>query len=132
MGIRDLFSSKPKQFVSRDSFESNLAHQIAMTPQTLEQLRKYNVTAEQSLKLEFFFYTNSESKAFALADALAKMQYEVGYGLSATNKKLQVITGWTSAMQMRDSIVVGWSEKMCKLGFEHDCEFDGWGTSPEG
>jgi len=72
MGIRDLFSSKPKQFVSRDSFESNLAHQIAMTPQTLEQLRKYNVTAEQSLKLEFFFYTNSESKAFALADALAK------------------------------------------------------------
>ncbi len=131
MGIRDLFSGKPKQFVSRNSFQSNLANQVAMTAQTLEQLRNYNVTAERSLKLEFFFYTNAASKAVALAKVLTKMQYEVGHGPSASDKKLQVITGWTSAIQMREPIVAGWSEQMCKLGFEHDCEFDGWGTSPE-
>lgn len=131
MRIRDLFSSKPKQFVSHDTFESNLALQIAMTPQTLGKLREYNVTADQFLKLEFFFYTNSASKAIALTEALAKMQYEVGHGPSASNGRLQVVTGWTSAIQMQDSIVVSWSEQMCKLGFEHDCEFDGWGTYPE-
>ena len=21
-----------------------------------------------------------------------------------------------------------WTEMMCRVGFEHDCEFDGWGT----
>ena len=26
--------------------------------------------------------------------------------------------------------VVAWTEQMCRLGREHDCEFDGWGTNP--
>jgi hypothetical protein len=24
--------------------------------------------------------------------------------------------------------VLNWTETMCRVGFEHDCEFDGWGT----
>lgn len=131
MGIFGLFTGGSKKFVSRELFEANLANQLAMTPQTLAQLRKYNVTPEKTLKLEFFFYTNATSKAASLTEALTKMQYEVEHGPSASDKKLQVITGWSAAIPMQDNVVLGWSKQMCEVGFEHDCEFDGWGTNPE-
>ena len=131
MGLFDFFSGQPKQFVTRESFESNLENQKKMSPQTLEQLRKYNVAPEKELKLEFFFYTNTLTKAAALANALSTKQYQVAHKPSASNKKVHVITGWTDRMLMHNSTVVAWTEEMCKIGFEHDCEFDGWGTNPE-
>jgi hypothetical protein len=131
VGILDLFSGNPKKFVSRESFETNLANQLAMTPQTLAQLRKYNVTPEKKRQLEFFFYTNATSKAAALAEALNRMQYEVEHRPSASDKRLQVITGWSVAIPMQDNLVLDWSKEMCAVGFEHDCEFDGWGTNAE-
>jgi hypothetical protein len=32
---------------------------------------------------------------------------------------------------MNELEVVSWTETMCRIGFEHDAEFDGWGTVPE-
>ena len=130
MGVFDFFSRTPKRFVSRESFESNLVKQVAMAPQTLAQLRNYDVSPEHRLKLEFFFYTNAPSKASSLAEALGKMRYQVGHGPSASDRKLQAITGWSSPIAMQDKVVRDWSKQMCDLGFEHDCEFDGWGTNP--
>jgi hypothetical protein len=31
---------------------------------------------------------------------------------------------------MTDDAVVTWTQSMCRLGNEHDCDFDGWGTHP--
>jgi hypothetical protein len=67
MGLSDLFSRQPKRFVSKQAFETNLETQTAMTPQTLQQLRRYNVALENRRQLEFFFYTNALEKAVALA-----------------------------------------------------------------
>jgi regulator of RNase E activity RraB len=94
-----------------------------------QQLRKYNVTPDKRRKLEFFFYTDKVEKAAALAAELANRNYEVRHGPSATDAKVQLITGWTAEMPMSDSIVLGWTKEMCTLGFRHDCEFDGWGTN---
>jgi len=129
-----LFSNligKPRQFVSRDSFESNFSRQSAMTPQTLTELRKHGVSPEKMLRLEFFFYTNSVPKAAALTAALSKLKYQVDHRAAASDKRLQVVTGWTTAFEMQDSTVLAWTQSMCKVGFEHDCEFDGWGTNPQ-
>ena len=101
-----------------------------MTPQTLQQLRKHGVTDDSRLALEFFFYTDTETKAAALAKALSTKGYSVKHRPSASDDKTRVITGWTTKMHMDEQTVVIWTRRMCKLGFDHDCDFDGWGTNP--
>jgi len=66
------------------------------------------VTDDDRLKLEYFFNTDPPEKASALAG-----------------------DGWTAAMTMSTDVVQSWARQMCDLGFKHDCEFDGWGTTPE-
>lgn len=131
MGLSDLFSRQPKRFVSQKAFENNLAKQMNLTPQTLQQLRTYNVTPEKQRKLEFFFYTDTAEKAAALTVALGNKSYEVEHGPSASNPKIQIIRGWTAEITMSDNAVLDWTKEMCTIGFAHDCDFDGWGTNAE-
>jgi len=131
MGLFDFFKPKVKPFVSESAYSSNKVTQTRLTPQTMGQLRKLNVNGEHELKLEFFFYTNTQDKAQALTTDLNKLGYEASNSLSVTNSKEYVITGWTTKILMTDSSVGEWVNQMCDLGFKHDCEFDGWGTTPE-
>jgi regulator of RNase E activity RraB len=101
-----------------------------MTPATVSELRQHGVTDQRQLKLEYFFYTNTREKAAALAQKLGELGYTSSHDRAAGNKKQFVVTGWTSPMQMDERIVLAWTGRMCELGQEHDCEFDGWGTNP--
>lgn len=118
------------EFVTQEAFEANLANQTSMTPETLKQLRIYGVTPERRLKLEFFFYTNEAVKGEALAGELQAKEYSAHHGPSASDASLIVVTGWTAPMPMSTNVVLAWTEDMCRIGFKHDCEFDGWGTNP--
>ena len=133
MGLFDFLKPKSNngQFVSEKAFKSNLDNQMQMTPQTLHQLRKINVTAEKELKLEYFFYTNTAEKAEKLANEIGKLNYTVQHGTSASDKKLFIVTGWTTKMKMSDDVVSDWTQQMCEIGNKFDCEFDGWGTQPD-
>lgn len=122
---------KPKKFISEKEHKINNASQVAMSPQTVEQLRGYGVTKEKRLKLEFFFYTNTTDKAASLNNELSCMGYQSDYGEAAHDKKIQVVTGWTSQIQMTTETVIEWTKLMCNMGFKHDNKFDGWGTNPE-
>src|SRR5947199_5163978 len=102
-----------------------------MPPETVAQLRKYGVKEESQLKVEYFFYTNTKEKASALAQRLADQSYTGTYDHSASDRKQFVVTGWTSPMKMDDKTVLGWTGRMCDIGYEQDCEFDGWGTNPK-
>jgi regulator of RNase E activity RraB len=102
-----------------------------MTPQVLDQLYKLNITEEKELKLEYFFYTNTLDKAEKFAKEIEKLNYSVEHGVSAGDKKLFIITGWTSKMKMSEDVVSNWTKQMCEIGYEFDCEFDGWGTNPD-
>ena len=119
------------RFQTDEAYTQNRGKQLAMTPQTVAQLRKYEVTAQTQLKLEYFFYTNTKEKAAALAQKLADMGYTGSYDHSASDKKQFVVTGWTSRMMMDDQTVLDWTARMCDVGHDHDCEFDGWGTNPK-
>jgi regulator of RNase E activity RraB len=129
MGLSDLFSRQPKRFVSKEAFKTNLETQMAMTPQTLQQLRKCNIAPENRRQLEFFFYTDTVQKAVALAAELKDRNYEVDHRPSASDAKLQLITGWTTEIIMSDAAILDWTRDMCTLGFKYDCDFDGWGTN---
>jgi hypothetical protein len=123
-------SDKPQRYVSESALRKNLARQTIMSPQTVAQLRKHGVTDATNLKLEFFFYTDKEPKGQALAKALGGLHYKVECEPAAGETHLILVTGWTTPLKMTDGLVVAWTEKMCQLGYEHDCEFDGWGTNP--
>lgn len=132
MGLFDFLKPKSNngQFVSEIAFNNNRDKQMQMTPQTLDQLRKLDVTADKELKLEYFFYTNTAEKAEKLAAEIGKLDYTVQHGVSAGDKKLFIVTGWTNKMKMADDEVKQWTKQMCELGYKFDCEFDGWGTDP--
>jgi len=130
-----LFGCKPGggdgRFQSDAAYAENRARQLTMTPQTVAQLRKYGVTRESQLKLEYFFYTNTREKAETLAQKLAQMGYTGSFDHSASDKKQFLVNGWTSPMKMDGQTVLDWTARMCDVGHEHDCEFDGWGTNPK-
>ena len=123
-------SAGSERFVTEEAFEKNLQSQVAMTPQTLAQLRSFGLTDKSRVKLEFFFFTNSKQKAAALAKVLQKRGYKVEYGPSEADKKQLLVTGSTDKMALDDATVVAWTRDMCQLGFESDCQFNGWGTTP--
>ncbi len=118
------------RFVTERVCRDNLARQVSMTPQTMAQLRECGVSKAAMLRLEFFFYTDMDRKAEALAKALNAMGYQAGSDRSAGDNRLFLVNGWTVPLKMDDSVVLDWTRQMCKLGCEHDCEFDGWGTDP--
>lgn len=119
------------QFHSEAQFKENLVRQTTMTPQTLAQLYEHGVSEDSKLKLEYFFYTNSENKAASLHKALGELQYSGEYRQSASDDSIYIVTGWTVPISMSKDSAVSWTESMCRIGFEHDSEFDGWGTNPE-
>ncbi len=131
MGLGDLFKKRPERFVSESAAAANAATQVAMTGETLAQLRQIGVGPERQLKLEFFFYTDTEAKSAALASQLRKLGYNVQSGLAASSTPQYLVTGWSTPVHMNEDSVAAWTREMCDIGFAHDCGFDGWGTTPE-
>ena len=131
MGIFDFLKNKPRRFIEEANHRRNLEQQREMTPQIVSQLRLYDVTADSRLRLEYFFYTDTAEKAAALARRLSLLGYSAETGRSGYDEKIRVITGWTNPLEMSAIEVLDWVERMCHLGFEFDCEFDGWGTNPD-
>ena len=133
MRLFDFFKTKSYsgKFVNETSFKSNRDIQMEMTTQKLERLRKQNVSADKELRLQYFFYTNTADNAKQLANEIEKLNYTVKHGVSAEDKKIFIVSGWTTKMIMADKAVKRWTKQMCELGFKFDCEFDGWGTDPD-
>lgn len=130
-GALGLFARKPKRFWDEKAHRANLARQAGDVPQILEQLAKLGVAPDRDLKLEYYFYTNTAQKADGLGGALRQKGYSVDVHPSRAGRRQHVVTGWSTPITMSTDIVSEWSRQMCELGFAHDAEFDGWGTSLE-
>src|SRR5713101_7016590 len=89
---------EPRRYVSETAFRENLAKQTTMSPQTIAQLRKHGVTDDAILRLEFFFYTDAESKAQGLAESLQGLNYHLESKPWARAGRLFVVTGWTTSI----------------------------------
>ncbi|SDH28260.1 ribonuclease E inhibitor RraB [Mucilaginibacter sp. P25] len=132
MGLFSFFGKKDNgQFVSAEAFSEKSTIQLNMLPVLMEKLRALNVDEDRELMLEFFFYTNTYQKSGAFAQELSNLNYQVKYGVSEGDKNLFIITGWSAKVKMQDAVVASWISQMCSLGYKFDCEFDGWGTTPD-
>jgi len=118
------------RYIDEPKFKEIMTKQTAMAPEALNQLNRLGVNSYTQLKIEYFFYTNTIDKASALAEVMEKKGYSVEYKPSAYDSKTYVITGWTNKMSMEKTNVIKWSRLMCQIGYDYDCEFDGWGTAP--
>ncbi len=133
MGVFNLLfgcaqSGGERRFKSPQEYNEIRDHQIATVSQTINQLRKYGIKDQTVQKLQYYFYTNTEKKAAALCQGLATLGYQGKYDRSASDKRLFAIIGETSPMRMDGQTVLDWTIRMCDLGQEYDCEYDGWAT----
>jgi regulator of RNase E activity RraB len=120
------------QFQTKIDVERNKNRQRYGASRVLEVLGTLTDLEDKELPVEFFFFANNQQKATDLAKVLSKMGYTVYSCTTCTHdKSLYSICGCTPKMKMADKFMSNWAEQMCKLGFEHDCKFDGWGTSPD-
>lgn len=123
---------KKGQFNTKAKVERNKNRQKYGARRVIELLGLLTDLDNKELPVEFFFYTNTEAKAISLSEALKKMGYTVyGFGLCSYDKRKYAIDGCTQKMKMTDVAMAQWAEQMCELALEHDCDFDGWGTSPD-
>lgn len=119
------------RYITARDFEKILKLQKRLSPQTVNRLRDYGVKPNDSLPLEYFFYTNDEQKALSLAAALRDLGYkDIDVAPRQEEELLFLVTGWTLPIVMDDKTVAAWTEDMVRLGYTHDAEFDGWGTNP--
>ena len=108
----------------------NLSRQAALLPRSVAFLRQQGVTGQSWEKLLFYFYTDTMEKAAALAEVLRQKSYAVAHGPDPRKRYSFRISGWTTPLLMAEPIVLEWVKEMIGLGFEHDCQFDTWGTLP--
>ncbi len=129
--MSDAAEEQPGQYISEQQHKDNLVSQLSTSPEIVEQLRGYGIKEDRMCKLEYFFYTNAVEKAEELSAELTEMGYNAEFDETSPGRKMKVIAGATVPVQMATEKVLEWTETMCNLGFKHDCEFDGWGLSPE-
>ena len=133
-GVRPSEPPNPKRFLSDAAYQKNLANQLAMTPQTLAELARVGMARDAVLPLEYFFYTNKRERAEELAEALRGLGYSAEARPAAPAEDSEdsfLTTGWTTPMPMDEVTVLGWTRNMAQLGFQYDCDFDGWGAHPK-
>ena len=129
--MSDAAEKEPEQFISEQQHKDNVVSQLSTSPEIVEQLRGYGITEDRMCKLEYFFYTNAVEKAGSLSAELSDMGYDASFDASNPGKKIKVVAGATVPVQMATDKDLEWTESMCNIGYKHDCEFDGWGLSPE-
>ena len=121
------FRQRLYRFFSRDEYEESSRMQKTLNEKVLGLFHGYGGTKEFQ-GVEFFFYTDTQDKANNLAIELSAMGYDV-YGVSKdADADKYSITGCTMPIKMDEESLTDWSKQMCKLGYDNDCQFDGWGT----
>lgn len=125
-------NSNENKYVSKDSFEDDLKFQLSVSAEAIKKLCGCGVKETSELRLEFFFYTNSITKAEKLNDKLVNMGYASEYRLSVCEEDIYLITGWTSEITMSEKTLLAWIDSMCRIGYAMDCDFNGWGVPTPG
>ncbi len=114
------------RFVSEGKLRSILARQLRMTKEGVQWLHEnHHIQSTDSLRLRYSFQTDDSLKAIKLIRELKKRKYKAELEKYIFEKAF-FITGKTTRIRMAEDILAPWTKSMCELGYEHDCEFDGW------
>jgi hypothetical protein len=129
MDFLSLLGRGSKRYWTKEAFQRTLAEQLQRSPVALQRLAELSVGSEDQFKLEYLFRTDSRRKATVLAGDLEEHGCQVEQERSAADERLIIVTGWTPPLAMSPAILKIWTERMCRLGFQCDCRFEGWITT---
>lgn len=103
-----------------------------MNRQSWAALQEHGVTSETDLRLDFFYCPSGQADADSLAGYL---QRETDYSVRVQpvgggflKKKQWVVLGTTMDTKLTQETLDQWVAWMVAAGFQHGCEFDGWGA----
>lgn len=131
MGLFSFLKSN-KRFVSEKQLLENIRNQKSMNEETLFEFREYGIDENTTRILEFYFFSNDVLKLEQLKAALLNMNCkELQLEKDPESKKHWALFGETNPMKMELSTINNWTKSLCEIGFEYDCEFDGWGAKME-
>ena len=117
--------AKPSRQLAAANYSGG--YEFAQTPFALQEA---GMRPKALLRLEYFFYAAAVSSGEALARDLLAKGYSAECLPAADGSPLYCITGWTVPFAIDEATATAWTEVMCRLAYDHDCEFDGWGTDP--
>lgn len=116
-----------QEFVTESEHKSNIEDQSNQNKEVLLDIYWCGVSEEKKLKVDFSFATNAEKKALDLSANLKLLNPEnVQVSLS---DEIWSVTGSCGKIKMQLDDVTNWTVQMCELGYQHDCEFEGWGAA---
>lgn len=110
--------------------EESMATQRAIVQEAVADLLRRGMPEDQKLSLQFSFLARDIVVAEKIRDLLNVRGYCVQCSEYALDQKLSAIYGLSPKIRMREPNVQEWTDEMCRIAFEHESEFFGWGTNP--
>lgn len=108
-------------------YEDNIEHQLRMLDVTWRVFEEHGVTGESELILGFVYLAPNKKSANSLNASLEN--YDSSIRTEGILKKEWYVDGCTHPTKVSKEILSQWLEFMVALGWEHGCEFDGFGAS---
>ena len=109
------------------SYEENYAQQLEMLHVTWEAFKEHGVTEDTELVLEFNYIAPSKEQAKSLCDSIE--DFETSVSSEGVLKKKWSVEGKTFPLTTTKEELIQWLDFMVSTGWEHNCEFDGFGAS---
>lgn len=108
------------------TYEDNLDHQLNMLDVTWEKFIENGLTEVQEIILDFLYLAPNKEAATKLNMALEN--YDSAITSKGLIKKSWQVYGSSHPTTVKKEILVQWLDYMVALGWDYECEFDGFGA----
>lgn len=116
------------RFFTKEQYENELCQSV--NKDVLRRIKKDSAITKDEMIFSFYFITDTRAKIEALIDYLrvneANQQIEE---LNQTDDDLWELTVRSYPIKLEIEQINHWERKMWDIGYQFDCELDGWQTS---
>ena len=111
-------------FFTKDVYDTEI--HLEVNEDIMDNIYSDGVKATDMLPIEFVFITNTKDKADQLKEQLsAQFPLYTQLAVEETEDYWEV-HGVTNNTEMSLNAVNNWNQVLWDLGFEYDCQLDGW------
>ena len=114
----------PQRYRTEAEYKQNRLSRIKSSRSRWQALEATGQWTGDDAQLEFRFRTANRGSARKLSKALESRGYRASVQEEADGTLR--IAGPCPAMQVTEKSIVSWTSDMCRFGYEHDAEFEGW------
>jgi len=110
----------------REAHAQNLRQQLERTRGTYLMMLESGFDRGQAVRLRFAYRPAPEGQASALA---AELRERTAFQVELQETEAGwMVHGFTRPRKLSAATLGRWVHWMCRLGYRHDCVFDGWGA----